>query len=150
MLGRQARGIGVAQNVEALGVGLHHAVFDAVVHHLDEMAGAARAGMDIAALDARIAAARGRACAEYRRARRERGEDRVEPLDLRLVAADHHAVAALEAPDAAAGADVEVLEAVLGELAATANVVLPKGVAAVDDRVALAAAGRSRSGSSTR
>ena len=50
------------ENVEAFGIGLHQAVFDAVVDHLDEMAGAVRAGMDVAVLGARIAAvAAGRA-----------------------------------------------------------------------------------------
>ena len=39
------------------------------------------------------------------------GEDRVEPSDDVVLAADHEAVAALEPPDAAAGADVDVVEA---------------------------------------
>ena len=46
----------VAQDVEALGIGLHQAVFDAVVDHLDEVAGAARAAVEVALLGARIAA----------------------------------------------------------------------------------------------
>ena len=54
--GGSASRVGVAQDVEALGIGLHQAVLDAVVDHLDEVARRRRARMDIAALDARIAA----------------------------------------------------------------------------------------------
>ncbi len=54
----------------------------------------------------------------------------------RLVAADHHAIAAVDAPDAAGGADVDVMDAVLPERLAAANVVLPERIAAVDDDVA--------------
>ena len=44
-------------------------------------------------------------------ARGKRVEDRIEALHRLVLAADHHAVAALEAPDAAAGADVDVVDA---------------------------------------
>ena len=54
-------GGGTVQNVEPLGIGLHEPVLDAVVDHLDETPGAARAAMHVAALDTRIAARRGRA-----------------------------------------------------------------------------------------
>ncbi len=52
------------------------------------------------------------------------------------LAADHHAVAAVEAEDAAGGADVDVDEALVAELGGAADVVLVVGVAAVDDDVA--------------
>ena len=68
MLRADARGVGVAQDVEALGIGLHQAVFDAVVHHLDEMAGAAGAGVQVAFLDAGVAS-----LAARRRGNRRRG-----------------------------------------------------------------------------
>ncbi len=51
-------------------------------------------------------------------------------------AADHLAIAALEAPNAAAGADVNVVNALCGEFLGAANVVDVVGVAAVDDDVA--------------
>ena len=53
--------VDVAQDVEALGIGLHHAVFDAVVDHLDEMPGAGRAAVEVALLGARVAALAARA-----------------------------------------------------------------------------------------
>jgi hypothetical protein len=53
------------------------------------------------------------------------------------VAADHHAVADLEPPHAAGGADVDVVDPALVERRRAAHVVVPVGVAAVDDGVAL-------------
>jgi len=69
------------------------------------------------------------------------GRDRLEqgrqPLDDRCFAADHQAVAALEAPDAATCADVEVVDAFLTEPRCTRDVVTVVGVAAVDDHVSM-------------
>ena len=93
--GVDARRVGVAQDVEAFGVGLHHAVLDAVVHHLDEMAGAARAGVEIALLDPRVAAFAAGRQRDRPAAGRERLEDRVEAVERLAPAADHHAEAAL-------------------------------------------------------
>src|SRR3954447_3867497 len=87
-LDREAR---LVHEVEALGVGLHDPVLHAVVDHLHEVAGAGVA---------ELAPAVGR---------REHVEDGREALDRVRVAADHHAVADLEAPDAARGADVDVV-----------------------------------------
>ena len=92
-------------------IGLHHAVLDAVVDHLDEVAGAARPGMQVALLGAGVAAlaaARWRGCRRVPGASAREDRDRAARTD-RLLAADHQAVAALEPPHAAAGADVEVV-----------------------------------------
>src|SRR5205814_5442926 len=83
----------VAQDVEALRVRLHEPVLDAVVNHLHEVAGAGGPRVHVAAF------------------RRERLEDRLEALHDGLVAAHHEAVAALEAPDPAARADVDIVDA---------------------------------------
>ena len=69
-----------AQNVEAFGIGLHQAIFDAVMDHLDEMARARRPGMHIALADARIAAFAARRLVDSACARRQRREDRIEPV----------------------------------------------------------------------
>ena len=103
--------VGVPEDVEALGVRGHQPVLDSVVHHLHEVAGAARPAAQIAMLRRR-----GRAAASGRARGRvdggsERSEDRVEPLHHIRVAADHLAVAALLAPDAAGGSDVDVVNA---------------------------------------
>ena len=64
-------------------------------------------------------------------------QDRVDDLDRFLVTAHHQAVAALQAEDAAAGADVDVVDALLPELLGAPYIVAIVGVAAVDDDVAL-------------
>ena len=63
-------------------------------------------------------------------------EDRVEPFHGRIVAADHHAVASFESPDAAAGAHVHVMDLFGGKVLRPANVVDVIRVAAVDEDVA--------------
>ena len=67
---------------------------------------------------------------------REGGEERREPRDGLVLAADHQAEAALEAEDAAARPHVDVVDPALGELARAADVVVVARVAAVDHRVA--------------
>ena len=47
-MSRALAGVGVPQQIEPFGVGRHEAVLDAVVHHLHEVAGAARAAVQIA------------------------------------------------------------------------------------------------------
>src|SRR5262249_45112437 len=50
--------------------------------------------------------------------------------------ADHLAIAAFKSPDAAAGADVAIVDAFPGEFLGAANVVNVVGIAAIDERVA--------------
>ena len=69
-------------------------------------------------------------------ARCERGEDRAEVRERVVGAADHHAVAALESPYAAAGADVDVPDAARLECGRARHVVAVEAVAAVDHHVA--------------
>ena len=64
-------------------------------------------------------------------------KDRVETLDDVTFAPDHEAVAALEAPDTAAGATVDVVDAFGREDSRAVDVVLVVGVATVDDDVVL-------------
>src|SRR6478752_9471463 len=106
------------QDLEALCIGLHQAVFDAVVDHLHVVAGARTA-------DVEVAAGRG-----------ERGEDRDERLDRVGVATDHQAVADLEAPDPTRCAGIDVLDAVCLQVFLPPDVVVDVRVATVDDRVA--------------
>ena len=116
--GEVERVLARVHDLEALGVGLHQPVLDAVVDHLHVVAGAGRAGVEVA-VD-----------------RRERAEDRLERLDRLAVAADHQAEAVREPPDAAGHAGVDVVDAVLRELGVAPDVVVEVRVAAVDDRVA--------------
>ncbi len=126
----------MAQDVEPFRIGRHHSVLDAVVDHLHEVPRAVGAAMQEALLrggDGAAAAGRapGRAGAG-----RERFEDRLQVLDDGGFAADHQAVAPIDAGDAAAGADVDVMVFRRREAFGAADVVAVVGVAAVDDDVA--------------
>src|ERR1700694_5173436 len=68
--------------------------------------------------------------------RRQCFEDRVEALHSFFRAANHHAIAAFQSPDAAAGADVDVVYALGGAEFGAANVIFEIRVATVDDGVA--------------
>src|ERR1039458_6271834 len=130
----------VLENVEALRVGLHHSVFDAVVDHIYEMSGTGRAAVDVAVFGGTSGGARhflaARSARDVAASGRQRFEDRVEAPDGFLRATDHHAVAALQSPDAAAGADVHVVHALDGTYFGAANVVFEIRIAAVNDGVA--------------
>ncbi len=88
---------GAVEQGEALGVGLEHAVLDAVVDHLHEMPGADGADVGIAVLGG------------------QGQEDGLEALDGLALAADHQAVAVLQAPDAAGHAGVDEGDALGGQ-----------------------------------
>ncbi|KAG5727851.1 hypothetical protein E4T56_gene6585, partial [Termitomyces sp. T112] len=64
------------------------------------------------------------------------GEDRIEaPHDL-VVSANDHAVAALTASDAPAGADIDAFQSFRRKLARPADVILVNRIAAIDNDVA--------------
>ena len=63
-------------------------------------------------------------------------QNRFEPLDDLLFAADHQTVADLEPPDAAAGAGVDEVQALWFEFFGAPDRILVIGIAAVDDDVA--------------
>ena len=106
------------------------------MNHLDEVSGADRTGVDIALLDPCIASIASGGARDIAETRRQRSEDRIEAIHHFLVAADHHAVAPVDAPDAAGSADVDIMYAALLQSLAAAHVILPEGVAAIDDDVA--------------
>ena len=87
--------VGMAENVQPFRVRCHHAVLDAIVDHLDEVARAARTAMQIAVFG----------CAAYllpagRAGRRidawgQCGKNGFDALDDGFIPADHQAVASL-------------------------------------------------------
>ena len=101
----------VAQDIEALGVGLHQSVLDPVMHHLDEMAGACRTGVDVATLSAAVAFGAARCPWNIAEPGRERREDRIEMVHGLFRTPDHHAVAAIDTPDAARRAAIDIANA---------------------------------------
>jgi hypothetical protein len=68
-------------------------------------------------------------------ARRQRLEDRVQTLHGFFDAANHHAITAFDPPDAAAGADVDIVKSLRLEGPGAANIVLEIGIAPVDDDI---------------
>src|SRR5581483_2655819 len=136
MFERKSLGIGIPQNVKTLGIGLHQAIFDTVMDHLDEVSGADGTGMKITLFDARIAAFSPFGARDIADPWRKRGKDQIEAFDHLLVASDHHAIASLKAPDATRSADIDIVDAFFVQRLATANIVLPERDAAIDDDVA--------------
>src|ERR1019366_6635008 len=120
---RQVLRILVAKDIEALGISLHQSVLDAVMHHLDEVAGAGRTGMNVAAFGTGIAFRAARRTRNIAQPRSECCEDRVEAIHCLLRAAYHHAVAAIYPPDAARRATVDVANALVGQFFGATDIV---------------------------
>ena len=129
-------GTGVRQQVQPFGVGRHQAVLDAVVHHLHHVARTARPAVEEALLGiGRLTVAAWRPPSGVDSGRQGL-PDRTQPLEVLAGPADHQRVAALQAPDAAGGADIEVADAASGQRLGSGDVVVVVGVAAIDDHVA--------------
>src|SRR5260370_22961743 len=124
------------EDVEAFGIGLHQPVRDAVMHHLAERPGAVRPAMDVAALGRAALALTVRRRLDRAASRCQRVEDRIEALNDVAIAADHHAIAALQSPNAAARSDIDIEDALRPERTGASYVVLIEGIAAIDDAVA--------------
>ena len=109
---------------EAFGVGLHQAVLDAVVDHLDIVSGAAGTAMQPAF------------------GRSEQPGERRHALHRARLAAEHDGVAVGEPPHTARYAGIDVGEAARGEFRGAAHAVLVVGVGAVDQHVAFGEQGQ--------
>src|SRR5215469_8662340 len=66
-------------------------------------------------------------------ARRQRCENRVETLNHFLLPADHHAITAFQSPDAAAGADVNVMNFFRRQFLGATDIIHVVGVASVNE-----------------
>ena len=128
--------IGMFEDVETLGIGGHQPVFDAVMHHFDEMPCARRAAMQVTLL--------GRAFAVFPPGHGGYGphagcqglEYGIQPPHWLPIPADHEAVATIQTSHPAAGADIQIMHASLLQFAGPANIVDVIGVAAVDEDIA--------------
>src|SRR4030088_760907 len=101
MLGGQGVYIGILQNIKAFGIGLPQAILDAVMNHLDEVPGADRTGMNVVLLAPALASLAPAGALGIADPGGQAREDRVEAIDRCLIAADHHAIAAIDPPHAA-------------------------------------------------
>ncbi len=125
------------QNIQAFGIGRHDAVLNSVVNHLHEMAAAHRSAMQVAILGRAADFFAARRAIDISAPGRQRLEDRIQMFHDVGFAADHQAVPALQAPYAAAGSDIGVVNAFGLQLLGAPNIVDVIGVAAIDDDVAL-------------
>src|SRR5262245_1493937 len=91
----------VAEDVKAFGIGLHQPVLDAVVHHLDEVAGAGGAAIDVALFGGAAELLTAGSSGNVADAGRERFENGIKMIERFARSANHHAIAALQSPDAA-------------------------------------------------
>src|SRR5262245_49970675 len=85
------------------------------MNHLDEMAGARWAAVQIAFFTRPGPLLPPRRSLDLVAARRERPEDRLQAIEDLFFSADHEAISAFGAPDSAARADIQVVDALLGE-----------------------------------
>src|SRR5258708_27036061 len=125
------------ENVEAFGVGLHQAVLDTVVDHLDKMAGAGRAAIKVALFDGAGGLFTSGCARNVPAAWRQCFEDGIEMAKSFLRSANHHAVATLQTPHAAAGSYVDIVDSLVAQGDSAARVIFEIRVAAIDDDVAL-------------
>ncbi|MNG82637.1 hypothetical protein D3C79_413460 [compost metagenome] len=106
------------------------------MHHFHVVPGTGWAGVDVAVFGTLVLAAAAMGTRDVTHARGQRLEQRLQALEHVLFATDHHAVATVQAPHTARGADIQVMQPALGQLGGAAHVVLVEGVAAIDDRIA--------------
>ena len=127
--------VSIAQDVQAFGISGHQAVFDTVVNHLHKVAGAMRATVQKAFFSG-AGASRAAGCGRGRRSTwGQRREDWPQLLELRRLAADHQAVTTVETGHAAAGADIEMMDAQRLQFGCASNVVAIVRIAAIYDGV---------------
>src|SRR5215213_3450228 len=126
MLRRQRFIACVLQDIEALRIGLHQSVLDAIVDHLDEVPGPVRSGMQVALPRPGVVPLAAGRRYDLPCPRRERAEDRIEPLHHLALAADHQAIAALQSPYAATGPDIEIVDAAWAQRLGARDVVFPE------------------------
>src|SRR5437899_6109116 len=127
--------VGIAQNTQSFGICRHYAVFDPVVNHLDEVPGSVRATVQVPEFGGAVELLASRGSRNIARTGSQSFENWIEAFDYLRLAANHHAVAALQAPDAAAGADVDVVYALRREFFGAPDIVDIIGIASVDEDV---------------
>src|ERR1700720_4236289 len=124
--------VGVMENVQTFGISSHQAVLNAVVHHLHEVARTGRPAMEVAFFRSAWLLFPSGGALYIAAAWREGLENRIQMRHHLPLTADHLAVAALQAPDAAAGSDIHVVNSLGAQFPSIADIVYIIRVAAVD------------------
>ena len=101
--------IGMAQDVQAFSISGHQAVLNTIVNHLDKVPCARWATVQIAVLGGAARFLSSRRAGNITTTRSESLEDGIETADYLRFAADHLTIAALHSPDAAARADIDIM-----------------------------------------
>src|SRR5438270_7527199 len=127
---------GIPKNVKSLGVCLHNPVLDSIVDHLHEMPGTGRTAVNITLFRCASQLLPSGCTCNVATTGSKSFENWIELLDHFFWPADHHAVAALQAPNAPAGADVNIMNSLFAEHLRTTNVVFEIRVTAVYENVA--------------
>src|SRR2546430_5050918 len=124
-----------AQDSQPLRVCRHNSVLHSVVHHLDEMAGAVWAAVQIALLGGAIDLLPANSPRNIAHSGSERGKDWIEPLDDLGLAANHHAVTTLQTPHTSACAHIHIADLSGSEFLCPPDVVHIVRVPTVDEDV---------------
>src|SRR6266852_5044378 len=124
------------QDVQALSVGGHDAVFNTIMDHFDEVTSTIRPTVQVPLLSSSTNLFSSRCARDCIDARSQGREDRVEVLDDILLTANHQAVTALETPDASTRSSVNVVNALGFKLSSAPNIIVVVGITAIDDDVA--------------
>ena len=97
------------QNADTFGVSGHDSGTRCRCGSFDEVTSAARSTVQVTLFRGATIFLTARSARYIANAGRKRDKDRIQTLDYFLFTADHHAIATLKAPDAAAGSDIEIV-----------------------------------------
>ena len=134
-LARVLADIGRSQDAEALCVSRHDSVFNPVMDHLDEVTRAIASAMQVSLLRSASTFFSSGSGWDISLTRCKSSKDGIKPLHNSGLSTDHHAVTPFEAPHAAAGANIDIMNRARREVLRTANVVNIVRVAPVDENV---------------
>jgi hypothetical protein len=127
--------VGMAQDIQPLRISGHHAILNAVVDHLDEVARATGTAVQIAVFGCAAGLLPAGRAGRGIDVGGKSGKDGINALDDGIIAADHQAVSSLRPPDPTAGACVHIVNAFRLKLGRAADVIVVVRVAAIDDHV---------------
>src|SRR6516164_11278215 len=128
--------VGALQHADALCIGGHNAVFDAVVDHLYEVTGAVRTTVQISLFRSSTEIFSAGRARDVAHPWRERGEDGIEVMYDFVFTSDHHAVTAVETPNATAGSHIYVMDVLRCKVLRPPNVVDVVRIPSVNEDIA--------------
>jgi len=127
----------MVQNVEPLGIGCHDAVFDAVVHHLHEMACAVWPAVKISLLSRSTPFFPARCSGNRTPAGSQGFENRIQVLNRLFRPANHETIPTLQPPDPTACPAIHVKNPLGSQFFGPPDVIDVVGISAIDDDVPL-------------